>query len=306
MDIPDEMDEKLREFSCTGDVDAVSSLLQQGANVNSQNKMNGWTALHWAAKRGNRNIALLLMKRGADKLMKNFKGETAADLALENKDLHQVLSADTMCNADEEDKSHADDQKSNSHNTQSFVPNYMAHPQFPYTKKGEYVDNQPAFRSIESPGVNGFDTPPPSLEKQSSVHKPVDSAILEKVPLRNKPFPIRGYQGISGMRDSMVAFDGTVHLSELDEDELVVKVREAFSKEQDFIEVEIGRDSLTYKNLLDVCCSELKIDPTVVRKVRKLPNTIVRKDKDVRRLVMFQELEIVCAPVVSGTDEVDL
>ena len=44
------LEEQLRESACYGDVDAMTSLLQAGVNVNSANAMNGWTALHWACK----------------------------------------------------------------------------------------------------------------------------------------------------------------------------------------------------------------------------------------------------------------
>ena len=44
------LEEQLRESACYGDVDAMTSLLQAGVNVNSVNAMNGWTALHWACK----------------------------------------------------------------------------------------------------------------------------------------------------------------------------------------------------------------------------------------------------------------
>ena len=44
------LEEQFRESACYGDVDAMSSLLKAGVNVNSVNKMNGWTALHWACK----------------------------------------------------------------------------------------------------------------------------------------------------------------------------------------------------------------------------------------------------------------
>ena len=44
------LEEQFRESACYGDVDIMNSLLNAGVNVNSQNKMNGWTALHWACK----------------------------------------------------------------------------------------------------------------------------------------------------------------------------------------------------------------------------------------------------------------
>ena len=75
--------------------------------------------------------------------------------------------------------------------------------------------------------------------------------------------------------------------------ELVLKVREAESAERDFIEVELPRSALTFENLVELCCKELEVEPCNVIKIRKLPNTIVRKDKDVLRLREYQELEVV-------------
>lgn len=35
-------EEKLREASCYGDLDAVRVLLKKGVNINSQHNINGW------------------------------------------------------------------------------------------------------------------------------------------------------------------------------------------------------------------------------------------------------------------------
>ncbi|KAM8843957.1 ankyrin repeat domain-containing protein 40 [Spinachia spinachia] len=77
--------------------------------------------------------------------------------------------------------------------------------------------------------------------------------------------------------------------------ELVLKVRiqNPNARENDFIEVELDRQELTYRSLLRVCCRELDISTEHVEKIRKLPNTMLRKDKDVARLQDFQELEVV-------------
>ena len=45
------MEEKLREAACHGDIEAIQALISSGIDVNSKHKMNGWTALHWAARR---------------------------------------------------------------------------------------------------------------------------------------------------------------------------------------------------------------------------------------------------------------
>ncbi|MXQ93237.1 hypothetical protein E5288_WYG003644 [Bos mutus] len=59
--------------------------------------------------------------------------------------------------------------------------------------------------------------------------------------------------------------------------ELVLKVRIQSHKENDFIEVELDRQELSYQNLLQVSCYELGINPEQVEKIRKLPNTLLRK-----------------------------
>ncbi|XP_042111731.1 putative ANKRD40 C-terminal-like protein isoform X2 [Ovis aries] len=75
--------------------------------------------------------------------------------------------------------------------------------------------------------------------------------------------------------------------------ELVLKVRIQSHKENDFIEVELDRQELSYQNLLQASCYELGINPEQVEKIRKLPNTLLRKDKDILRLQDFQEVELI-------------
>lgn len=75
--------------------------------------------------------------------------------------------------------------------------------------------------------------------------------------------------------------------------ELVLKIRIANSFDPDFIEVDLPRNALNYQNLIKLCCNELDINEAQVSKIRKLPNTKIRRDKDVQRLEDFQEIEIV-------------
>ena len=72
---------------------------------------------------------------------------------------------------------------------------------------------------------------------------------------------------------------------------LMVKCRIAGHEDLDFIEVEVA--PVTFSNLLHCCCEELQINSDYVYKLRKLPNTVIRSDKDVLRLVPNQEIEIV-------------
>ncbi|XP_066943903.1 ankyrin repeat domain-containing protein 40-like [Macrobrachium rosenbergii] len=75
--------------------------------------------------------------------------------------------------------------------------------------------------------------------------------------------------------------------------EIVLKVRVAYSSDPDFIEVEFQPTHMNYSHLLITCCRELAINPQMVERIRKLPNTRLRNDKDVRRLCDYAELELV-------------
>lgn len=87
-----------------------------------------------------------------------------------------------------------------------------------------------------------------------------------------------------------------------------MKIRAANSGDPDFIEVELPRTELSYSRLLRVCCEELGISANQIVRVRKLPDTLVRKDKDVQRFQDFQEIEVVVAAsagknkIVPGTN----
>ncbi|KAJ8678873.1 hypothetical protein QAD02_014660 [Eretmocerus hayati] len=78
--------------------------------------------------------------------------------------------------------------------------------------------------------------------------------------------------------------------------DLVLKIRIANSHDQDFIEVDLSRDQLSYSNLVKLCCDELGISTNQIERLRKLPNTKLRRDKDVHRLENFQEIEVQLNP----------
>ena len=73
---------------------------------------------------------------------------------------------------------------------------------------------------------------------------------------------------------------------------MVLKVK--LERDKDFIEVDVpDTTKITYKDLFDTICRELQCCNNGHLKLRKLPNTILRNDKDVKRLTNYQELEII-------------
>ncbi|KAJ8946303.1 hypothetical protein NQ318_004192 [Aromia moschata] len=214
------LEEKLREAACLGDIEAVTALLSENIDVNAQNSVNGWTALHWACKRGNEEVAKLLVSHGADKSIKTFKGETPIDLCGYPNTLEQLgVQQDEL--------------------GLKFIPNY-----------------------IKNPPLNGqVDVGPRIRPKHAD--------------FSNMP---------------------TTSLPAAQNDDLVLKIKVHGSCDPDFIEIEIPRWKLTYNNLLKICCEELEVLECQVERIRKLPNTRLRKDSDVKRLKEFQALELVLKP----------
>ncbi|KAI9262011.1 ankyrin repeat-containing domain protein [Sporodiniella umbellata] len=78
----DEREDTLREVASLGNIKAVLHFCHSGVNVNAQHKMNGWTALHWAAHRGHTEVVMALLKSGANPSLLTGKGQTALDLAV--------------------------------------------------------------------------------------------------------------------------------------------------------------------------------------------------------------------------------
>lgn len=217
-------EELLREASALGDEDAIRKLIESGVDVNSQHSINGWTGLHWAAKRGHASIVRMLLSHGADPSLTSAYGESSLAVA-KNEDIHNILSGNSESQSEYQAKSPL-----------PITPNYLSNPTL-----APKIDKKD-IRSSEIVYSNNF------VENESK----------------------RKY-----------------------EEEIVLKVRIAESFDPDFIEIEVPLKDLTYENVYKICCEELNVSPKNVLKLRKLPNTIIRKDKDVLRFQNFQELELV-------------
>jgi ankyrin repeat protein len=85
-----ELNDQLYEAVRKGDVAAVTSLLDRGADVNAKFRY-GATALFKAAERGNAEVTKVLLDRGADvKVKDNFYGATAMTWALDGQHVEVI------------------------------------------------------------------------------------------------------------------------------------------------------------------------------------------------------------------------
>uniref|UniRef100_A0A8C5TV57 Ankyrin repeat domain-containing protein 40 n=1 Tax=Malurus cyaneus samueli TaxID=2593467 RepID=A0A8C5TV57_9PASS len=291
-----ELEERLREAAALGDVAEVRRLLGAGADIDSRNEINGWTCLHWACKRNHAQVVSCLLEAGADKHILTAEGELAAQLT-SKPDIRKILGADLS-------------ELPNDLNL-PIVANYLANPPFPYTEEsipGSLAESQNESASISSASQSpdAVVAPPPvptvpAATARASPEVPNGPVCPPAVPpgmglcspaVSSQAVPLQPNTSPSGSVPAFQPFffTGTFPCNV---QELVLKVRVQNLRDNDFIEIELDRQELTYQDLLRVSCCELGINPEQVEKIRKLPNTLVRKDKDVARLQDFQELELV-------------
>uniref|UniRef100_H3D517 Ankyrin repeat domain 40 n=1 Tax=Tetraodon nigroviridis TaxID=99883 RepID=H3D517_TETNG len=308
-----ELQERLREASAIGDIDEVRTLVESGVNINSQNEINGWTCLHWACKRNHKHIVTYLLACGADIEILTAKDELASQLT-SKPEIKRLLGVEV------EEVPEVKEPEL------PIIPNYLSNPPFIYSKldnKSELITDQHVTQN--GSGVREEDSEPaslsPTLEPQESpsmrsdppaaVSNPsphateflpvaeqnVQAPVAGPNPAMSRQQSIPQQLGHSQPGGAVPAFQPFFFTSTfpVNVQELVLKVRiqNPSARENDFIEVELDRQELTYRSLLRVCCRELGISAEHVEKIRKLPNTMLRKDKDVARLQDFQELEVV-------------
>ncbi len=146
--------------------------------------------------------------------------------------------------------------KSKGHSNAAIMPHYLQNPPFPY----QDIQEEPASK-------NG----------------PVDTQTENKI---SSSTAIREATHITSERDI------TLHeCSSTGMCPLLLKVRLSGIEELDFVEVEVM--SLTYRALLEACAEELEVEVSQISKIRKLPDVLVRKDRDVERMNVGQNLEVV-------------
>ncbi|KAJ2468175.1 hypothetical protein GGI02_003783 [Coemansia sp. RSA 2322] len=128
----DERDENFREMAALGNIKAVRAYIRSGVDTDGQNKMNGWTALHWACARGQADTVETLLRAGASTSIRNNKGHSALDVC-KSESIRALFSSyvrnGESIGSDEEVSAQGDRTAAISAGLDgSFVPNYLANP----------------------------------------------------------------------------------------------------------------------------------------------------------------------------------
>ncbi|KAF8921736.1 Ankyrin repeat domain-containing protein 40 [Dissophora ornata] len=156
----------LHEMAAIGNLKAVLHYCQSGVNINAQNTMNGWTALHWATHRGHEPVVRALLMRGAQKDVQNNKGETPADLA-KKPEICELYGKEAQ-NTDDQQEGEGSSKKP------SFVPAYLAQPDL--SKLWSLPDG-----STDNPQLNqeAFTLSNPKLPSSTPVPQPNPATALK-------------------------------------------------------------------------------------------------------------------------------
>ncbi|XP_015735817.1 ankyrin repeat domain-containing protein 40 isoform X3 [Coturnix japonica] len=301
-----ELQERLREAAAMGDGEEVRRLLGLGVSPNAQNEVNGWTCLHWACKRNHATVVAQLLLGGADKEIVSRKGERPAQLTTRT-EIRKMLGVE-----EEELQNVTTDSELPiipnylANPPFPYVYNSMSSslPEPPLNGSVSHGE-QPSSASSLLPAAELCVRPSARCEDAA---RAVGDGALPAAPSgcagvrcsgaaaqntlfqaswgRAPPSPAGPQQpgaplGSSSCTGPMPTFQPVFFTGAfpLNMQELVLKVRiqNPSLKENDFIEIELDRQELTYKELLRVSCCELGVNPEHVQKIRKLPNTMLRK-----------------------------
>ncbi|XP_027482416.1 ankyrin repeat domain-containing protein 40 isoform X3 [Zalophus californianus] len=249
------------------------------------------TCLHWACKRNHGQVVSYLLQSGADKEILTTKGEMPVQLT-SRREIRKIMGA--------EDPGQL--QNGGPSTPPASPPADGSPPLLPTEEPplaGAFPRDHTSLALVQNRDVSAPSAilrTPESTKPGPVCQPPVSQSrsLLSSVPPK-PPVSLEPQNGTyAGPTPAFQPFFFTGAFP-FNMQELVLKVRiqNPSLRENDFIEIELDRQELTYQELLRVSCCELGVDPDQVEKIRKLPNTLVRKDKDVARLQDFQELELV-------------
>uniref|UniRef100_A0A803W1D8 Ankyrin repeat domain 40 n=1 Tax=Ficedula albicollis TaxID=59894 RepID=A0A803W1D8_FICAL len=270
------------------------------------------TCLHWACKRNHAAVVAYLLHAGADKDIQTKKGERPAQLTskreirkmlgvedelpdlkqdsdlpiipnyLANPPFPYVYNTSSTSIPDPTlngDLSHLETQGTNSPSVADLDTYRPA--RAPLLQLGNTAPEAPPNGDIPPlpPGSAGPAHPNPALQRAPVYQGLVSWGRSPSSPAgSSQSLPQQGNSSCMGPVPAFqpVFFTGAFPLN-MQELVLKVRIQTPNLRENDFIEIELDRQELTYKELLRVSCRELGVNPEHVQKIRKLPNTMLRK-----------------------------
>ncbi|KAJ1558678.1 Ankyrin repeat domain-containing protein 40 [Nowakowskiella sp. JEL0078] len=169
----EDSNEALREAAALGNDRALKILLQSpSTDINSQNRVNGWTALHWAAKRGHAACVRELLNLGADSSITTTKGETPLKLC-KSADVIALLGGEVI--EVDNDDTHS--------KTSDFVPTYLT------TSDPHYLWTMPTLDADADTGVDEVGSVAVSTSSQADAEMCESVGVSPMLMSQPKPQP---------------------------------------------------------------------------------------------------------------------
>ncbi|NWR43573.1 ANR40 protein, partial [Regulus satrapa] len=267
------------------------------------------TCLHWACKRNHTAVVAYLLHAGADKDILTKKGERPAQLT-SKREIRKMLGVEDELPDLKQDSGlpiipnylanppfpYVYDTLSTSIPDPTLNEN-LSHLEPPNTNSSSVPDSNTFRQAWLQPWNAAPETPPNGdipLLPQGSAGPSHQNPVLQRAPVyhgsvswgrspsspagSNQSLPQQGNSSCMGPMPAFqpVFFTGAFPLN-MQELVLKVRIQAPNLRENDFIEIELDRQELTYKELLRVSCRELGVKAEHVQKIRKLPNTMLRK-----------------------------
>ena len=136
MDFEYEKNEKLRELCYIGDLELIKAFcINEKPDVNSKNKINQWTALHWAAKQNNLELVKYLLEIGAS-IDNKDKDDRKPSYFAKDPMIKSLLTRDVN-----ENQLNLSKTVETVSSQISFIPNFIKNPDFHYGNKQLFNGN---------------------------------------------------------------------------------------------------------------------------------------------------------------------
>uniref|UniRef100_A0A1I7X0Q8 ANK_REP_REGION domain-containing protein n=1 Tax=Heterorhabditis bacteriophora TaxID=37862 RepID=A0A1I7X0Q8_HETBA len=139
-----------------GDEWKVKAMLRNNnVDISYHHPMNGWTALHWAARRGHEAICLILLQAGFSREARDLNNKTPWEVcSLAKQTVREILRPESV----QKEMLESTPNDSHGNGTDSirsdFVPSFIQHPPFPYSGGVSSFDYGPHVRSTPSAPSN--------------------------------------------------------------------------------------------------------------------------------------------------------
>jgi hypothetical protein len=139
-------------------------------------------------------------------------------------------------------------------------------------------------KSNENSNENRF---VPNFIKNPPFHYANDSFYSPSDQIQSKELPVQNIESIKSIKNTNLGVFGSNEALKFTK---TIKIKDI--DEIDFIEIDLDTENTTIEKFKEIIRDELELNFEIL-KIRKLPNILIRNNKDIKRLKDDQEIEII-------------